>query len=344
MSVTRIVTWLLLALLLTGVDAGHAQPEAQMVESARFSLDVELEIRDPLTDDMARFYLAADGVYHLQTDEMGEAAGLLDWLAGALEAVRADVDVVTPGAGRPLPLNLPEDERAWQLRLVDGVGYARWLLPADSTAALWTGVDLREALPLLVAIPGLDALLDWLDGTPPPAALFDALGQTQRLPDVRLDRQKAAVFETTIDLGRVLADPDHRADVEALLFELARLAAVPRQYSTGGLLRAAGYFADALQTASVTVTQVIGLDDERLHHVVISAAFTPGTTRPVSLDAVRVNPDPLELAAVLPFDFRLNAALSLGSFDAVPAIDAPPDAILIPLPALLAPALRGAPL
>lgn len=361
---TRMVKWLLAGLLLIGASGSSAQASAcaglrhddcarlhnawRSADSARFTLDVELEIREARSADLARFYVAGDGVYHLRAGDMQNVTNLLEWASAVLTGVRLDVDLVTPGAGRPLPLNVPQDESAWQLRLVDGVGYGRWLLPAADESDDWYGVDLGAAGVLLALIPGLDGLQAWFAGTPPPAELFNALGSTRRLPDVRLDRQKAAVYETTFDLGQILADESNRADVVALLFEVARLAAVPRQYSTGGLLRSAGYIADALSTASLRVTQVIGLDDSRLHHVALSASFTPGSSRTVDPDDVRIDPDPLGLIAVLPYDFRLDAVLTLGGFDTVPAalpvIEVPADAILIPLPALLAPQLRGAPL
>ncbi|MFW5772846.1 MAG: hypothetical protein ACOCZH_05920 [Phototrophicaceae bacterium] len=358
MTAVRIVIWLLA--LLAGMGGSHAQTSAcaglnpddcarlhaawRATESARFTLDLELEIRDTRTADLARLYMAADGVYYLPPERAGDdAANLLDWLPDALDGIRADVDVVTPGADRSLPLDLPQDESAWHLRLVDGVGYARGLLPAGSSGE-WTGVDLSGVGPLLATIPGLDGLRAWFAGTPPPAELFYALGNTQGQPDIRLGQQKAAVYETTFDMEQILADASYRADAVALLFELARLAAVPRQYSTSGLLRSAGYIADALSTTSIQVTQVVGLDDNRLHHVALSASFAPGTSRPVDRDAVRTDPDPLGLVAVLPFDFYLNAVLTLDGFDSVPAIDAPADAILVPLPALLAPPLRGTPL
>lgn len=311
------------------------------LESASFRFDLNVQSSnlpgmgfpfDLRLNGSGRYALDMAGLQALElAPELNELPG---WVESALQAVQANATVVLH-----LPTALVDVHAAtaaafpskvgFDLRLADGFAYLNLdkLAELDAGGGLpggWMGIDLagfyrrllEQQLPF--GAPGL--------GTGAASALADpaltaVFTQIERLADSSAGGQSQAVFRTTSDLSRLLADPNQREALRAaLLASLERLALTVEDVDP--LLEA---YSGLLQGLVVETTEYIGLDDYYVHRLSLSLAWSP------DLSALERLAGAAPVAASSVFSIRLNAQLSLDSFNTAAPEPAPEDVFIIPL-------------
>lgn len=219
----------------------ESQAAMMDVESSSFTLDMNVNISGipEMPDDMT-FSLTGSGATTTDASLLAEfsdidpqsfasdPAAIFDLLTKALPAVGADLkfELTLPEAvleEMGSAAQLPETLKL-SLKMVDGVLYVNAeelaeYIPQLKGAAGWLGIDLTEAINLVMSQPGFKDSLEEMQGmnstsmNPEMMQAFsdpEALGEfmsIERLSDGQVDGQDVAVFEMKLDYAGLMTMP-----------------------------------------------------------------------------------------------------------------------------------------
>lgn len=313
------------------------------LDSAAFGLRLNVDIGNQNGDEVQSIVLTADGTYVADLPTFSEIRTFQELLTETILAVNSDItftlqlpEIVLPF----LPVGI-DDRLAFDLRLVDGVGYldlTKIIEASDpgSPDAGWYGVNLLEFYARLfqdTLPPGLTIPPGTFPEDAPPlvTSILGTLGPLQRLDDDTYNAIPVAVYETDVNLASTLEDPLTRGLViNALALALGQQS-LDRFYTEAELREAAAIYLDFVAALEINVTRHIGLEDGYLYRLGFELDFLPDEAL---VEGLQNGPDPLGAAILAETTVALTFSLELAQFNAAPATPAP-DATLIPLEELL---------
>lgn len=269
---------------------------------------------------------------------MDELPALMESL---LKSFNADLNVVlfipqelielSSGSSQPVP-----DKVGFSVRLVDGFGYINLeklaeLDPSGQIPTNWMGMDIATAYrnvleESLGQLGGMD-FSSMMGGFTQPEFMMQ-FATVERVADIDIDGQGAAVFRTTFDLGGMYSSPEFQDYMRGMFENM--MAQSGTESSGAEIDQMLGMVSIIYAGMTMEMTQTIGLDD---HYV---RGMTMTLDWPLDLQAIMgsmgtsdpsVPSEPLNISV----DFSANVS----EFNAAPAITAPEDAQIIPLEGIL---------
>lgn len=211
-------------------------------------------------------------------------------------------------------------------RLVEGFAYLNLskLAELDTSGTLprgWVGVDLATVVQRAleeVLSQGIDFAELNTNPMDPQATLelMSAYTSIERLQDVTVEGQNAAVFQTTIDIAGLFSSPEYR---ELLIQQFEQMDA---PYSDADLDTMMDMIGAIYGGFTISTTQTIGLDDYYVYNMSadLNWPFDFGALLSTFGDDMPKQPA---------IELSLNAAVNLSQFNNAPEIVPPEDATIL---------------
>lgn len=309
------------------------------MESMGFDFDMHLSITNlPDMPDSLRLRLNGGGSLVLDLAQVDALSGVPDallsdpallpqYMESLVKAISTDATLILH-----LPQSLVESHSqidvpfpvkvALEFRLVDGFAYAN----LDKLAELddgwlpsgWFGFDLAGLYRAVLEQQNPFETFNPASSMADPA-LMESYMSIARLEDISLGGQTAAVFDSRLDMGALFASPDYRDELRRAL-ELSIDAMGFTQDEVDLLLDA---YAGMLQGLVIHTQNSIGLEDKYVYRSAMSLDWTMDLT---AFDRLLGGSLPLP-----PIRLTMDIQVELHSFNAVPAIGVPQNALIIPL-------------
>ncbi|MEQ8674138.1 MAG: hypothetical protein RLP44_09045 [Aggregatilineales bacterium] len=304
------------------------------LNAAAFDAEIVLTIRDVYTRAFSTLRVFLDGAYRLNDDRNSSDPVI------AVRGLDADVSVVVdlseldPTGG--LYNDLPAEEYAFDLSLLDGIGYINLskLVGDDVREADWYGIDLGALIQLSLNSLGDLGSADLLppvnnnSANSAPALPFELEPtDVQRLSDVTVNDVAMERYLWIVDFGTLLDDTFSRMTFNASMLTILDAYLQGQNYSDAELREIIDNYAQVLDVMSLRVERVINPVDSTIHRVTYSFAYQPTDSL---LDTLYYGLDPLGLGSTAS-DIYLDVTINRTQFDGDFALTAPENAILLTL-------------
>lgn len=327
-----------------------SQVVMQELESAGLQVAVDFSMNNPEPERGApntiNFQLELDGAYAVDKAAMPEmllkpedlAANMEQFPAlfeGLLTSIAADGNLVIhiPKEMAGLsPAKLPE-EVGLSFRLVDGVAYVNLegIAELDRSGTVpkgWLGIEFAALYRKLLEQQG-GGIFDTLNMAPymnlgsQMEETANQFATVERLDDITIDGQKAAVFKTTMDMEGMMNSPAFEG--------IIRAATTQSMMSSGEMTEAEAekaieqmmpMMSQVFKGYTMEVTEAIGLEDHYSYQTTINMVM------PMDMSKVEGGPSK-------PLDMRVNVQITMSQFNDAPEITAPEDATIIPMEGIL---------
>jgi hypothetical protein len=323
-----------------------------------FQLDFDLGGIPDIPVDNLSFRLTGDGAYALDSEALS-LFSTQEWmqnleelpaaLESALKAISADATLVLffppeiIAAASEDGTDLP-DKVGLSLRLVDGVGYVNLdkLADLDRSGDMprgWIGLDIATALSTVLSEADLGSMSTTMPGFDPEAmsiysdpAMWSRFVTVTRLEDTEIDGQTAAVFQDTINLAELYADPEFQAIMrEQLETTFESMGTNDSGFTDENFDQLMEFYAKLFEDLSLVSTKAVGLDDHYVHQTTMAMDWTLDLAEAVAQFGETSSSD----APTITFNMDFESGLS--QFNDAPAITAPEDATIIPLDEVFGP-------
>lgn len=316
-----------------------------------FELDFALGGIEDIPVDIISFRLTGNGAYALDSEALS-LFSTQEWmqnleelpaaLESALKAISGDATLVLfippeiIAAASEDGTKLP-DKVGLSLRLVDGVGYVNMdkLAPLDTTGDMprgWIGLDIATALSRALSEADLGSMQGTMPGFDPETmnmygdpTMWGRFVTVTRLEDTEIDGQTAAVFQDTISLADLYANPEFQEFLREQLETTFDSMGTETGFTDEDFEQLMAFYATLFEGMSIISTKTIGLDDHYVHQTSMSMDWTLDLGEALAQFGESGSSD----APVITFNINFESGLS--QFNDAPAITAPEDAKLIPL-------------
>jgi hypothetical protein len=325
------------------------------LESAAFTFQLDLNLSNipNMGPGELNFRLTGDGAYHIVPGSLNMAifspeqmAENMDQLPeifdSVIKAISADMNMVfflpesLVKATEGTPSALPE-RVGLTARLVDGFGYVNLdklaeLDPSGQIPSGWLGMDIatfyRRTLEQSMDMMQGSDLTGLMSSFSQPDFMEDYL-MIERLADVQVDGQDAAVFQTQFDLSAFYGSDAFR-DYMRETFEasMSGMGGSSSEAEIDQMLDMLGSIYDGM---TMQTTQTIGLSDGYVHAADLTLDW------PLDFNALAGSMGGAGSAGLPSEPLNINIVFSgtLTSFNDAPTISAPEDAQIAPLDSLM---------
>ncbi len=319
----------------------------QDLSSAGFSFALDMSMNNPAPTrgqpDSLSFSMEGSGAYALDrgmfpgaifspqdmTENLEQLPELMEQM---LKAIAADANLtlffsreLAALAGTPLP-----DKAGLSFRMVDGVAYINLdkMAELDTTGSVprgWLGFEvaefMRQTLNQQMGSLGSSLNMSPLSGFNN-QELANQFVTITRLADMDVSGENAAVFESSYDMSAMMDAPEMQDVIREALRESFSNNGMTKRQVDQMVDQMMPLMTDLYDGFEMTASQVIGLDDKYVHQGALTIAwpFDMG-----SLSGMRGQA----------LDLSFNLEYALDRFNDAPQIEAPPNAMMIPLSGLM---------
>lgn len=303
------------------------------MDAAAFDIDMELTVSPLLLNIPFVFTTTITGDYVLNEKYRALSTNVIQWVTNTFTGITSDVNVIItlPEQLNNLSPDLPEGPITFDLRLVDGIGYANIVKLIDtSEPTAWYGVDIIAYYNEIFALLDLSATSPFTmpeSGTGALGALVQLGGDLTRMPD----KNTFTAFEGTLNGAQLLADDALREEIEVGL-----LIALEQQYGAfyedKALQEAATLYTDLLTYVDIRTERVIDPETAYLHELRVEMTFSPAEDAAQQMTTAN---DPIGVAILLDFNVSFAFTLAVSDFNDVQPTTTPDNYELIPLDEML---------
>jgi hypothetical protein len=315
------------------------------VESAAFHFDMTMGL-DGLPGMDFGLRIVGDGAFAVDPEQaavLGSAQSALQddpaklgaLMEAAVRSLSADASVIIEipeslarsmsTRSQLFPTRIP-----FELRLVDGIGYINLdkiaaLNHGGSTPSGWYGLDVAAFYrTMFEEQAGLYSSPFGNTGSGFTNSGFDSkYMDITRLANTEIETQTMGVFQTDFDFGALLNDPIMR---DALRLSMMESLGTQGSDSLADQDEMVNTVIALLETMTMSMSQMIGLDDKYLHNFKFNLDWRPDMKTLAELTG-----EPSASLEMFAFNFNFDLSVDLHRFNEAAAATAPEDATIIPL-------------
>jgi len=311
----------------------NSQKTMTALDAAAFDINIELNAGLLFLNIPFVFSTDITGDYVLNDNYRAVSTNAVQLLTNTITGITSDVNVIItlPEQLNNLGMDIPDEPITFDLRLVDGVGYANLVKVIETTEpTAWYGIDIIAYYNEIFDLLDISATSPFTlpeDNTGTIGAIVQLGGEFSR----QEDPDGFLIIEGIVTGDQILADEDLREEIE-----LALQLTLEQQYG-------AFYDADELQDAAIAYTDLLQYIDIRtqrridpetayLHGLSVAFNFLPDED---ASNLLNQSNDPIGMSALVDFSVSFTFDLEISQFNAVDPTSTPETYELIPLDEML---------